>query len=105
MFSFRPHEIGVLHRTEGSIDNEGNYTQGECYWSYYKCRIERNQKAETIVLDDGTSYEYSYVVYLDLTTDDFICGESVRLYRDNLLIDTKVIRGFTKGQLDCRLWL
>lgn len=106
MFSFRPHRISVLKKVEGYLDNEGNYVQGKTYYSpLYKCRIERNQKAETITLDDGKRYEYSYVVYLDLGSDDFNCGETAVLYVDGEIIDEKVIRGFAKGQLDCRLWL
>ena len=51
-------------------------------------------------------YIYSYVVYLNLDTRDFQIGEQVKLYDLNdKELSVHTVKGFHRGQLNCKLWL
>ena len=107
MFSFRPHKIQYLSVLDNFEDEDGNIVQGKEEWSEpILCRYELNQRASTITLQDGQAYTYSYVVYLFLSAPNFTYGQTVRLLnQDDEVIDTLEVKGFTREQLHCRLWL
>ncbi|MBQ9253231.1 MAG: hypothetical protein IJ180_00485 [Bacteroidales bacterium] len=107
MFDFRLHKLQYLITSGGYEDEDGNYIQGDEEWSKeIPCRYELNQRASTITLQDGVAYTYTYVVYLNLSAPDFHYGQTIRLIRnDGIVVDTKEVKGFTREQLHCRLWL
>lgn len=71
----------------------------------YKCRAEINSQAKQIILADGTAYQYSSLIYCPLETPDLQPGTNI-LVTDGTLtrIEGKVM-GFSRGQLNCRIWV
>ena len=109
MISFRPHKILYTRTTEGSINDEGIFVEGvnELVDDNIPCRIESNGKARPIVLPDGNSYVYSYVVYLDIDVRDFHYGEMVQVQDNNatIIIQSMEVKGFFRSQLNSKLYL
>lgn len=106
--SFRPHKISYkIISEQGYYNDEGVWIVGQDQWSELcPCRYEGNGKANSIVLQDGNSYIYSYVVFLNLDTRDFQIGEQVKLYDLNdKELSVYTVKGFHRGQLNCKLWL
>ena len=109
MISFRPHKILYTRTTEGSINDEGIFVEGvnELVDDNILCRIESNGKARPIVLPDGNSYVYSYVVYLDIDVRDFHYGEIVQIQDNNgtIIVQSMEVKGFFRSQLNSKLYL
>lgn len=109
MITLRPHSLSYKTTVSGGHYNEnGDWHEAIVEFSEkVACRYEPNGKANTIVMPDGASYAYSYVVYLDNSiAKDFRYGEVVRLFdTQGRQIAEKVVAGFHKGQLNARIWL
>lgn len=113
MFSFRPNYIkysedrinGWTWENEDSSDLVGDKIRMS--EELLPCRSEINQKANTIILTNGTAYTYSYIIYLDLSVPEFHYGQLIRLYDENKNIISELleVKGFFRGQLNCRLWV
>ena len=63
---FRPH-ILQYQVTIGEYEDEiGDYHPGDSHFEGdIPCRFEPNGKANTIAFEDGKTYVYQYVVYLN----------------------------------------
>lgn len=107
MIDIRPHTI-VLHSDgEGHYDASGDWIAGGSVASEpVPCRYEDNGKAETIRLDDGSDYRYTYVVYLDVDCPDYRKGQTVELFggRGGSL-GRFTVQGFHRRQLHSVLWV
>ncbi|MDD3404971.1 MAG: hypothetical protein PHH23_01715 [Paludibacteraceae bacterium] len=106
MFSFRPHilEFGAI--VPGHEAENGDYI-GETiiYQGNMPCRAVSNGKATSIALEDGTSFTYQYVVYLNQNCREFEIGEQVRIRQGLRLIIDGRVQGFDRGQLNAKLWV
>lgn len=113
MFSFRPHYIKYSKDSINSwtwADEEDLDLLGEKITmseDFLPCRFEINQKANTIILTNGEAYNYSYIIYLDLSAPDLHYGQLIRLYNEkkNIISKLLIVQGFSRGQLDCKLWV
>lgn len=109
MISFRPHKILFKQASAGSTDENGVWQEGSNSFidDNILCRIESNGKARPIVLPDGNSYVYSYVVYLDIDVRDFHYGEIVQIQDNNgtIIIQSMEVKGFFRSQLNSKLYL
>lgn len=103
---FRPHILQYQVTTEGDEKPNGDYVPGKTsFEGNIPCRYEPNGKANTIAFEDGQTYVYQYIVYLDQNCQEFRCGDVVRLLNSGRVIATKQVQGFHRGQLNARLWL
>lgn len=103
---FRPHVLQYQVTTEGHEEPNGDYIPCEStFEGEISCRYEPNGKANTIAFEDGKTYVYQYVVYLDQDCREFKCGDLVRLLSNGRVIATKQVQGFHRGQINARLWL
>ena len=102
----RPH-ILQYQVTIGEYEDEiGDYHPGDSHFEGdIPCRFEPNGKANTIAFEDGKTYVYQYVVYLNQNCREFEYGDIIRLLRDGVVVEEKQVQGFHRGQLNARLWV
>lgn len=107
MVSFRPHTLDIKVSAKGSYDSLGKYIQGsETIISGIECRYEPNGRANSIVLEDGKAFVYSYMVYLDVDCPNIAYGDLIELFnQDGISIGEFTAKGFHRGQLNAKLWL
>lgn len=108
MISLRPHIILYRQASAGSTDENGIWQEGSnSFEGNIPCRAKSNGRARAIVLPDGQSYVYSYIVYLDADVRDFPIGEFIRVQDEvgNIIINEKQVQGFNRGQLNSKLYL
>lgn len=104
--NFRPHILQYQVSTPGYEDENGDYHPGtSSFEGDTPCRYEPNGKANTIAFEDGKVYVYQYVVYLNQDCREFKIGDVIQLLSDGVVMATKQVQGFHRGQLNARLWL
>lgn len=107
MVSFRPHTLNLIRSNGGSYDEFGRFIPGSDFVvEGVECRYEPNGKANTIVLEDGKTHVYSFMVYLSVDCPDISYGDVIELFKqDGTLVGRFTAQGFHRGQLNARLWL
>ena len=107
MVSFRPHTLDLIVSKPGGYDDLGRYVSGkEVVTQGIDCRFEPNGKANTIVLEDGRTFVYSYMVYLNVDCPDISYGDEVELFnQQGVSVGRFTAQGFHRGQLNSRLWV
>lgn len=104
--NFRPHILQYQITTEGYEDDNGDYHPGtSSFEGDIPCRYEPNGKANEIAFEDGKVYVYQYVAYLNQDCREFKIGDIIQLLSDGVVVTTKQVQGFHRGQLNARLWL
>jgi hypothetical protein len=87
-------------------DQNGDWTPGEFIESDpIECRAESATGNGYIAGADGTRIDYSWIVYMPLSTDILQTGTSVTIKDGENIICTDTIKRFSKGQMNCRAWL
>lgn len=71
----------------------------------YDCRAELNTQAKKIVLPDGTAYEYSSLIFCALSTPDIEPGCNVLVMDGTVTRIEGIVKMFSRGQLNCRIWV
>lgn len=108
LVSFRPHCLHVISKGEGAYDSRGDWIESpERVAACVPCRYEPNGAAQTITLQDGTAYRYSYTVYLNVDPSLVIrYGDIVELFsQDKTSVGRYEVKGFHRGQLDMKVWV
>lgn len=107
MVNFRPHKLTLKVSLPGAYDGTGKYIKGdEKTIEGIPCRYEPNGRANTIALEDGSVYMYSYMVYLDSDCPEISYGDEVELFDQSGVSRGKFTsHGFHRGQLNAKLWL
>lgn len=109
LVSFRPHRMHVVSRGGGSYDANGDWTESaeKIGKACIPCRYEPNGRAQTIRLQDGTEYKYTYTVYLDVCPKNAVeYGDIIELFsQDRKSIGRYEVKGFHRGQLDMKIWV
>ena len=107
MVSFRPHTLSLIVSLPGSYDATGKYIAGgESIKEGIECRYEPNGKANSIVLEDGKAFVYSYMVYLCVDCPDISYGDVVELFNQHgQSVGKFTAQGFHRGQLNAKLWV
>ena len=73
--------------------------------TYHKCRAEINSKAQQIILEDGTAYTYSSLIYCPLTVPDLTTGTKILVLDETITRIEGTVKGFSRGQFNCRIWV
>lgn len=107
MVEFRPHTLTLSVSLPGSYDSSGRFTNGgERTTKGIPCRFEPNGRANTIALEDGTIYTYSYMVYMDVDCPEISFGDVVELFDQSGQSNGRfTAHGFHRGQLNSKLWV
>jgi hypothetical protein len=101
-----PHILAYGAIAESSQDGNGNWVSGTAtVETLLVCRAEPNGGNGFITTADGTQINFSWVVYLPLTTDYIETGTGVIIKNGEQVIATDTIKRFSKGQLNVRIWL
>lgn len=106
MLKLRPHILQYEVKSNGHEDENGDWHPGtSSFEGNIPCRYELNGKANTITFEDGSSYAYQYMVYLNQNCKSLSYGDTVRILKEGVVVCTKKVQGFNRGQLNAKLWL
>ena len=100
-----PDSITITTYASGSQNASGVWTSGASGTNTFDCRAEVNGTGKKIVGDDGIMIDYSYDLFMPVSTvviqpgSDFVFASL-----NNGSISGKVKRA-SNGQLNSRLWL
>lgn len=103
----KPHSIQFSTITEGSVDENGDYTGDTVIYSDpIPCNaIQGEGKAEIEAFEDGKNDGYSYTIYLPPTSMEINVGDMVRITLDYGRVQERAVKGVKKYQLQCKLWV
>lgn len=106
VLSLKPYNLEYLVKSDGYEDTNGDYHSGTCSWAgNIPCDIvPSGGKANEIQFEDGKSFRYSYIVYMDKDVREFNIGEIVRISNRHM---TKIfeVKGFQRYQLQSKIWV
>lgn len=102
-----PHTASfVTPGTDATQDANGNWVPGsDEVTTTLKCRAESASNNGYIASTDGTKIDYSWIVYLPLGANAVKVGTNVTVTWGAETILTDTVKRFSRGQLNCRLWL
>lgn len=107
IISFFPHKIRYRIMTGGREEPNGDYSQGDEVWlDDCECDAVRNN-GEEVVIDylDGEDDGNHYIVYLPNTCRDYHIHESVEILLEDGKWHRFKVKGFSRKQLRCKLWV
>jgi len=102
------HTIEVTTLKESTKDGAGNWgNPGDLLVETLQGRYEPNEKGLVIAGEDGSSLQYSGIVYMPLVPalSSLKVGYKVQVKKGTAVIATGTIKQFIPGQLNARLWL
>lgn len=109
MLNFRPHTLQRVRLISGGTAPDGALLPDTEQIEAYPCHIETNTSAAQALYDDGRAANYAYVVFLNRDCPTFSIGERVRLFGIDgqpLQGDKEhEVKGFSRNQLNARLWV
>lgn len=90
-------------------DESGDWHSGEVEWidSLVRCDIVKNDTTALIrEYEQGDEVKHSYTVYLDKVAPTLSVGTKVRILdKDGNELLVADVKGFTRYQLQCKMWL
>ena len=101
-----PHILYATAVTDSVQDSEGNWIPGTSSTITKVCRAEPSSNLKSFVIGtDGQHLDYSWIVYMPLSTEIYQAGTKVEVKNNGATIVNDTIKQFHKGQLNMRLWL
>lgn len=101
-----PDTATVTSASEATTLPNGDIVPGEPVTSTFKCRQEPAGKSGFIIAADGTQIAFSSNVYAGKGTVEVIEGSEISIINkvgESVLSGT--VKRFSRGQLNCRLWV
>lgn len=108
VLNFRKFSISKKVSTFGYDDENGDYHEGVSEWSEPEvCDLVQNAGRATITkYQDGTTITYAYTVYIPKgSAMELSEGDVVRVERDGEVVVETDVKGFSKNQLQSKVWL
>ncbi|GAA4338486.1 hypothetical protein GCM10023149_48480 [Mucilaginibacter gynuensis] len=107
MIRKRPHTLKYVSKGDVPIqDGDGNWIPGTAGESVeLGCRYEPNGAGRSINGTDGTVVIYNGIVYLPSRSDAIPFGITVEVFEGDEKIASGSVLRFSKGQMNCRLWV
>lgn len=103
-----PYKLFVSEVSESTFNEEtGDWIAQNAIWrDFGVCRDEGNGSGRKVVTTDGELYVYFWTIYCPISVEEIKKGSMVRVMdKDgNIRAEKRIVR-FSKGQLNCRLWL
>jgi hypothetical protein len=100
-----PDSIVVTTSASGSQNASGIWTAGTTTNYTFDCRAEVNGIGRKIAGDDGVMIDYSFQVFMPLTTVVIPDGSDFVLTAFTNGVITGKVKRASNGQLNSRLWL
>lgn len=92
--------------TSSFNSSTGNYTSGTAAAEVEQtCRAESSDGNGYITGSDGKRIDFGWIVYMPLSAPKIAIGSKVSVYKGAELILTDTVKRFSRGQLNCRVWL
>lgn len=102
-----PHILYKKVSIQGTRDTNGDWIAGSDTWEKVGyCREEPNYKSQLVHNENGSKYVFEWVIYLPKKTKTLKEGDEVKVLdnQENKLLQ-KSVKRFSRGQLNCRIWL
>lgn len=103
-----PYQLLVSEMPESNYDEtNGDWnTEDANFVPYGECRDEGNGSGRKVVTTDGELYVYFWVIYCPLSVQEMKKGSLIRVVDDkgNIRAEKRMVK-FSRGQLNCRIWL
>lgn len=103
-----PHKLHLLLTHEAKKDSEGNFEAFEPEWEFVsECREEPNGSGRLVALTDGSTFQYSSIVFLPpLKCQELISGTKVKVVdAENQERLQGTIARFVTDRKNARLWV
>lgn len=102
-----PHKATfTISGSEATQDSNGDWQAGTPdIETTVDCRAESASNNGYIASVDSVKIDYSWIVYLPLNTAMIKVGTSVSVINDTEEILKDTVKRFSRGQLNCRVWL
>lgn len=103
-----PYKLFVSEVGESEQDEQtGDWITTDAVWKDFGvCRDEGNGAGRKVVTTDGELYVYFWTIYCPLSVEEIKKGSMVKVVdEDGKIRAEKRIVKFSKGQLNCRIWL
>lgn len=107
LLQFAPDRLSWLEKEEGYVADNGDWYDGAEVWQGDEdCTIvQNNGQANIINLGDGNSVNYSHTIYCNNKIRDFKYGDMVRVTMQNGETRTFKVLGFTRKQLQVKIFV
>lgn len=107
MISQYPHIISIASKaTDATQDSNGNWIPGAAgSTTTLSCRAESASGNGYITGVDGAQINYSWIVYFPQTIPAIKTGASVTVMNGSESVCSDTVKRFSRGQLNCRVWL
>jgi hypothetical protein len=100
-----PDSILITTASSGSQNASGIWTAGASGIYTFDCRAEVNGTGKKIVADDGGLIDYSFLVFMHVTSTVIPPGSSFVLSSLSNGTLSGTVKRASNGQLNSRLWL
>lgn len=100
-----PHIASVFGTGQGvRNENTGDWVAGDPESALtFKCRAEPQAGNGVIENKDGSVINFNWILYCPLDTPTLLIGTTIIIY--GLTQGTDMVKRFSKGQLNTRIWL
>lgn len=100
-----PDSILITTASSGSQNASGIWTAGASGTQTFSCRAEVNGTGRKVVGDDGVLIDYSFLVFMPITSVVIAPGSSFVLTALTNGTISGTVKRASNGQLNSRLWL
>ncbi len=101
-----PHILKSTSVNAGTIDDNGDYVPGTGNTETEQpCRAESSDGNGYLNMPDGKRTDYSWIVYLPQDAARVLTGTKAVVMDGLETILTDTVKRFSRGQLNCRIWL
>lgn len=101
-----PDTATVTYASEATTLPNGDIVPGQTITDTFKCRQEPAGRGGFITASDGTQIAFSSNVYADKRTEIVPVGAQISVIdKDANETVSGTVKRFSRGQLNCRLWV
>jgi len=100
-----PHQLKVFNTPDATQDENGNFSNSvPTLMQTVECRAEVNGGGKFTTVD-GEAYSFQFAVFMPLSSPDLAVGGFVQIKSGESELFSGEVKRFSRGQLNCRLWV
>jgi hypothetical protein len=101
-----PHTLRITKAAADSTrDLQGDWIPGSSSTSDIACRAEPNKTNGLVSTSDGTMVGYDWNVYMPLPQTEIAPGTNIEILNGTASLGSGIVKRFSAGQLNARLWV
>ncbi|MGN6352821.1 MAG: hypothetical protein ACTHLB_05495 [Parafilimonas sp.] len=99
-----PHTATVVITTDSGEDENGYPLPPVTQTVELICRAEPNTQNAVVYAPDGTAFQFKYVIYVKAGQSDVPVNSNISIALENGEV-TGIVKMYSKGQLNARIWV